>query len=137
MEKRLAGFSKQNYMRAIGEVTPRRRNRKRNCASSAAIRMKASQRAKPAMRLRKCVEKLPDVEAAYQNRPATKEQRAKLRSYGEKPDEDPDDPLTYEQAKELIQECEISEQQEYLDELEKEYIIDVEDWAELYPGLTW
>ena len=34
-------------------------------------------------------------------------------------------------------EKELTDEQALLDEIDKEYIIDVGMWAELYPGLTW
>lgn len=62
-----------------------------------------------------CIKKFPDIEAAYQNRPATEDQLAKLRDCLQPDGEDPDDyadegkPLTYRQAKDLIWECEREE----------------------------
>jgi hypothetical protein len=90
-----------------------------------------------------CVRRFPEREKEYQDRPPTKEQLSKLRRYlkkrGEKLEEysEPDDPLTYGQAKDLIEELEVEEQQAALGEMDKEYIIDVGGWAELYPGLSW
>ena len=64
-----------------------------------------------------CVKQFPDIEATYQDRPATEDQLAKLRPYLQADGEEPDDyadegkPLTYTQAKDLIQECELGERQ--------------------------
>lgn len=62
-----------------------------------------------------CVRLYPDRESYYQNRPATEEQREKLRSLGLDPDEDSyetGEPLTYEEAKDLILEREMEEEME-------------------------
>ncbi len=80
-----------------------------------------------------CVKQFPEKETAYQNRPATEQQKSTLRGFGKRPRVT----LTYEKAKELIKECETADWQKEIEEIEKEYIIDVEDWAELYPGITW
>ena len=65
--------------------------------------------------LDECVRKFPDIERAYQDRPATKEQREKLLSYGENPDEDGEDPLTYQQAREWIDDCEVEKHLEWVE----------------------
>jgi len=44
--------------------------------------------------------------------------------------------LTYAEAKDLIEELEIDASQKAWEELDSEYIIDIGDWSELYPGLT-
>ena len=80
-----------------------------------------------------CIKNFPGREKAYQDRPATEQQRSKLRGFGKRPRGS----LTYGRAKELIEECESHDWQKEVEEIEKEYIIDVEDWAEFYPGLTW
>ena len=89
----------------------------------------------------KCVAQFPEIEEKYRNRPATKDQRAQLRKFKIKPEEDPDDPLTYEEAKELIKEAEfekqIEQEERELEELDREYVVDVDMWSDIYPGLTW
>jgi hypothetical protein len=59
--------------------------------------------------LDQCVKKFPLVERAYYGRPATEEQLAKLRAINESPDVDPEElyydpeePLTYQEAKDAI-----------------------------------
>ena len=80
-----------------------------------------------------CIKNFPEREKSYQDRPATEQQRSKLRGFGKRPRAT----LTYGRAKELIEECETSDWEKEIEEIEKEYIIDIGDWAELYPGLTW
>ena len=80
-----------------------------------------------------CIKKFPEREKAYQDRPATEQQRSKLRDFGKRPRAS----LTYGRAKELIEECETHDWQKEVEEIDKEYIIDVGMWCELYPGLTW
>jgi hypothetical protein len=90
-----------------------------------------------------CIRTRPDLEKAYQDRPATPEQlrqlRRRLRATGETPNDSAgsEKGLTYHEAKELIEDLELDESQAELDEVDEEYIIDVDMWAELYPGLTW
>ena len=96
--------------------------------------------------IEKCIEMFPQKEKFYQARPATKEQLKKLQAYLKADSEKPEDYasgefLTYSEAKELIEEADFekeqAKEQALLDEIDKEYIIDVGMWAELYPGLTW
>jgi hypothetical protein len=100
--------------------------------------------------LDKCARDFPEVDLAYYNRPATKEQLAKLREINDHPDCGPDEPfydfenegpLTYEKAKDLIQEWgglqKTKEREKEAEELEKMYAMDVDLWADLYRGLTW
>jgi hypothetical protein len=86
--------------------------------------------------LDECVRKFPDIERAYQNRPATKEQREKLLSYGKNPDKYADEPLTYEQANEWILDCRHDEEEKSLDDSDAEYLIDAARGSGHYPGLT-
>ena len=65
-----------------------------------------------------CVRKFPAVNQAYYNRPATEEQLAKLRATNKSPDVDPeepyydpDEPLTYGEAKEMIHDWEMDQRQ--------------------------
>jgi hypothetical protein len=66
-----------------------------------------------------CVRKFPEVDRAYYDRPATDEQLARLRTFGEDTTEDPDDPLTYGQAKDWISNCEIEENDKIIRSLQK------------------
>jgi hypothetical protein len=94
-----------------------------------------------------CIRRFPQMDTDYYNRPATDPQLAKLRPYLRANKESPDDyaapgkPLTYGEAKELISECETEErsklERKQFDELAGAYVIDVDMWAEIYPGLTW
>ena len=94
-----------------------------------------------------CVKMFPEKEKEYQNRPATEAQVEEIRAYLKASGETIEDyvecggTLTYQQAKEMIKEWELDEaaaqESDELEALEKEYIIDVEEWAEIYPGLTW
>jgi hypothetical protein len=94
-----------------------------------------------------CVKMFPERENEYQNRPATEAQmeeiRAYLEAYGETIEDyaESGETITYQQAKEMIKEWELDEaaaqERDELEALEKEYIIDAEEWAEIYPGLTW
>jgi hypothetical protein len=56
-----------------------------------------------------CVAGFPHIDEAYYTRPATEEQREKLRSYGKDPDKRWGKPrrkaITYEEAKDWLQEC--------------------------------
>ncbi|MGZ4963011.1 MAG: hypothetical protein ACXWDN_02990 [Limisphaerales bacterium] len=64
-----------------------------------------------------CIKLFPEIEAAYYNRPATEEQRAKLQAYGVDPDgardeededtDEPTGPLTYGQAKDWLEDLEL------------------------------
>jgi hypothetical protein len=83
------------------------------------------------------------MEKEYQNRPATKEQMKAARAYLKKNGEEIEDYadngkfLTYAEAKEIEEDWKQQQEEAELEELESEYIIDVGDWAEIYPGLTW
>jgi hypothetical protein len=68
--------------------------------------------------LEECARKFPDINRAYYNRPVTDEQLAKLRSFGEDPIGDPDDPLTYGQAKDWISQCEIDDHDRVIREMD-------------------
>jgi hypothetical protein len=91
----------------------------------------------------KCVATFPEMEKEYQNRPATKEQMKAARAYLKKNGEEIEDYadngkfLTYAEAKEIEEDWKQQQEEAELEELESEYIIDVGDWAEIYPGLTW
>jgi hypothetical protein len=100
--------------------------------------------------LDKCARDFPEVEQTYYNRPATKEQLAKLHEINDHPDCGPDEPfydfenegpLTYEKAKDLIQEWgglqRTKEREKEAEELEKMYAMDVDLWSDIYRGLTW
>jgi hypothetical protein len=80
-----------------------------------------------------CAKRFPEVEAAYQNRPATEQQRSVLRGFGKRPRAT----LTYGKAKELIKGCENFDWLKEVEKIDKEYVIDVSMWEELYPGLTY
>jgi hypothetical protein len=94
-----------------------------------------------------CVKMFPEKEKEYQNRPATEAQieeiQVYLEAYGETLEEyvESGQTLTYQQANQMIkdwqQDEEATRQLEEMEAIEKEYIIDVGDWAEIYPGLTW
>jgi hypothetical protein len=65
--------------------------------------------------IEECVRRFPQLDADYYSRPATEEQLAELVPYLRADGETPDDyaapgrPLTYGEAKELIQECKMEE----------------------------
>lgn len=86
-----------------------------------------------------CIQQFPEKEIEYQDRPATKAQMKKVLAYLKANQETIEDHaengkfITYSEAKEIIEDWEDQQQEA---ELEAEYIIDVEGWAELYPGLT-
>ena len=93
--------------------------------------------------IEKCITMFPDKEKAYQGRPATKEQMQDVRAYLKANGETIEDYaangkyLTYSEANEIVEDWKLQKEESELEELESEYIIDVGDWAEIYPGLTW
>lgn len=76
--------------------------------------------------LDECVQRFPEKNAEYYNRPATEEQLQQLRTClaqdGETPEDYADEgrPLTYGQAKDLLWECKMAERQLENEEIEKE-----------------
>lgn len=78
--------------------------------------------------LDECAKQFPEKDAEYYNRPATEEQLAKLRDYlkpdGEEPEDYADEgqPLTYGQAKDLLQEFKMAERKE-AEEKELAYLV--------------
>jgi len=90
-----------------------------------------------------CVRSRPDLEESYQQRPATQEQvrelRRQLKGTGKRPNDYAEDGegLAYQEAKELIEELKLEETEAEFDRMDKEYIVDVDMWSDLYPGLTW
>ena len=97
--------------------------------------------------IEKCIAMFPDREKSYQDRPATKEQMRDVRAYLKANGEEIEDyaengkNLTYGEAKGIVEDWKLQKEEakekKELEELEGEYIIDVGDWAEIYPGLTW
>jgi hypothetical protein len=108
--------------------------------------------------IQECVKQFPDIEKAYQNRPATPAQMEELQSYFEKHDEKPEDvyddefdeelkgELTYGKAKELIESYKFDEPTEQQKQLEydcsEDGHIDAEfddinfHWADRYREVT-
>ncbi|MGA3284938.1 MAG: ankyrin repeat domain-containing protein [Verrucomicrobiota bacterium] len=92
--------------------------------------------------LDKCARDFPEVNRAYYNRPATEEQFAYLRpilkAEGAEPDDyaEPDKPLSYGRAKDLIWECEMEKRQKEEAKFEREMLIDFVARTDFWPGLT-
>jgi hypothetical protein len=90
-----------------------------------------------------CVRTRPDVGKAYQDRSATPGQLREIRQLLMDKSKTPNDyaksgkGLTYREAKELIEDLKSEAEEAELDRMDKEYLIDVDSWADLYPGLTW
>jgi len=82
--------------------------------------------------IEECVKKFPEVNRAYYNRPATEEQLAKLREINKSPDVDPEEPyydpeepLTYQEAKDAIYFWELDQRKLREEQDEKEMMEDM------------
>lgn len=86
--------------------------------------------------LDKCVRDYPEKEQAYNKRPATTEQMAKIRDHFSESPEDAEGPFTYREAKDLIWHSEMQERITEREEEHRDNIISLVARTDFFPSLT-